>query len=198
MAIEWPREEVLAAVRTHLLRAGGVTDGYSAVDVVAEPENMLVIFRWRRDPNVFAIEIGFPATPESTVTGEPLPSADAWASDVEFRLMEELDTGLIHRGHRTIRDGYVVLDPKDAPDIWPTGYFIDSVPLGDDVMLTPPPLSAIACWLAEAGMDVTIPRRLIAEARPSGFRHMSTTPVGNRLSVMRPRPGRTSSTPPPV
>jgi hypothetical protein len=41
MTIEWSRQEVLEAVRTRLQRPGAVNDGYSAVDVKAEPDGML-------------------------------------------------------------------------------------------------------------------------------------------------------------
>src|SRR5688572_31439756 len=75
VAVVWSRQEILVAARTWLLRADAVTDGYSGVDVIAEPNNLLVIFRWRRDPNVYAIEVGFPATPKSPWTGLPVTSA---------------------------------------------------------------------------------------------------------------------------
>ncbi|MCA2189707.1 hypothetical protein [Nonomuraea cavernae] len=184
MPIEWSREEVLGAVRTCLLRTGAVTDGYCAVDVIAEPDRMLVIFRWRRDPNTYAIGVEFPAVPESPWTGLPVASAYEWAADVAGRLAEDLATGLVRRSRRTIRDGYVLLDRHDAPDLCPAGFFIGSVPL-DDGMLTlsgddreegrplprspsapvPPLASDAGFWLAEAGMDVTIPRELIVEGR---------------------------------
>jgi hypothetical protein len=189
VAIEWSRQEVLRTVRTCLLRAGAVTDGYSGVDVVAEPDSMLVIFRWRRDPNLYAIKVEFPTAPKSSWTGLTVTSADEWAADVAARLAEELDTGLVRRSRRMIRDGYVVLDTHDAPDVCPTGFFISSVPL-DDVVLSPVspprgfrkkayvtfslgspstsvslPASKAGYWLAKAGMDVTIPRQLIVEAR---------------------------------
>ncbi|WP_440069491.1 hypothetical protein [Streptosporangium sp. OZ121] len=189
MAIEWSRQEVLRAVRTCLLRAGAVTDGCSAVDVVAEPDSMLVIFRWRRDPNTYAIKVEFPTAPESSWTGLPVTSVDEWAADVAARLAEELDTGLIRRSRRMIRDGYIVLDTHNAPDVCPAGFFISSVPL-DDVVLSPvspprgfwkrayftfslgsqsasvsPLVSEAGYWLAKAGMDVTIPRQLIVEAK---------------------------------
>ncbi|MEU0483297.1 hypothetical protein ABZ260_29435 [Streptosporangium sp. NPDC006013] len=189
VAIEWSRQEVLRAVRTCLLRAGAVTDGYSAVDVMAEPDSMLVIFRWRRDPNMYAIKVEFPTAPESSWTGLPVTSAVEWAADVAARLAEELATGLVRRSRRMIRDGYIVLDTHDAPDVCPAGFFISSVPL-DDVVLSPvppprgfrkrayftfslgspstsvsPPASEAGSWLAEAGMDVAIPRQLIVEAK---------------------------------
>lgn len=182
MAIEWSRQEVLRAVRSCLLRASAVTDGYSAVDVVAEPDSMLAIFRWRRDPNIYAIKVEFPTAPKSPWTGLPVTSADEWAADVAARLDEELQTGLVRRSRRTIRDGYVLLDTRDAPDVCPAGFSISSVPL-DDVVLSllqrddrkraygspSASVSTLASeagyWLAKAGMDVAIPRQLIVEAK---------------------------------
>ncbi|MEU4548048.1 hypothetical protein [Nonomuraea dietziae] len=187
MTTEWSRQEVLEAVRTRLLRAGAVRNGYSAVDVRAESDGMLVIFHWRRDPNTYAIKVEFPMASKSpwtggSYTGLPVTSADEWATDFASRLALELDTGLVRRSRRMIRDGYVLLDTHDAPDIWPAGFFISSVPL-DDVGLSASPddleraysmpgsLSAsvpaaeVGVWLARAGMDVTIPRQLIVEAK---------------------------------
>ncbi|MFI7108590.1 hypothetical protein ACIBK9_19955 [Nonomuraea sp. NPDC050227] len=86
--------------------------------------------------------------------------AGAWARKVEFLLMEELDTGLVRRSRRTVRDGRVLLDTRDAPDVWPTGYHVGEVPLDDDA-----PATDAGFWLARAGLDVGVPRRLIAEAR---------------------------------
>ncbi|WP_239513996.1 hypothetical protein [Streptosporangium sp. 'caverna'] len=150
---------------------------------------MLVIFHWRRDPNLYAIKVEFPTAPKSSWTGLPVASADEWAADVASRLQEELDTGLVRRSRRMIRDGYVLLDTHDAPDVGPAGFFISSVPL-DDVVLSPVPssrsfwkrsyvtfslgspsasvsrpASKAGSWLAKAGMDVTIPRQLIVEAK---------------------------------
>ncbi|MFF4778996.1 hypothetical protein ACFY05_39850 [Microtetraspora fusca] len=153
MVIEWSRQEVLAAVRTCLSRAGAVTEGYSAVDVRPEPHDILVIFRWRLDPNLYAIPVEYPTVPQSPWTGLPVESAYEWAADVAGWLAEELSTGLVRRGRRTIRSGYVLLDPRDAPDVCPAGYCIGSVP---------PHATEAGSWLAEAGLDVTIPRKLLA------------------------------------
>ncbi|MCA2174769.1 hypothetical protein LDL08_01075 [Nonomuraea glycinis] len=175
MAIEWSRQEIFGAVRACVLRTGAVTDGYSAVDVKAEPDGMLVIFRWRRDPNVYAIEVAFPTVPESPWTGLAVASADEWAADVAARLTEEFATGLVSRSRRVIRNGYVVLDTYDAPDLCPAGFFVSSVHLDDEIVQSFSPLrrhdreavsplaSKAGSWLAKAGMDVVIPRRLIAE-----------------------------------
>ncbi|MFF0310198.1 hypothetical protein ACFYSC_22430 [Streptosporangium sp. NPDC004379] len=165
-----------------------MTDGCSGLDVVMEPDNLLVVFRWRRDPNVYAVEVAFPATPTSPWTGLPVTSAYEWAADVMAGLSENLATGLVLRSRRKVRDGYVVLDARDAVDVCPAGYFIDSVPLvgapsssrppfswswrrrthvtwGPPEESVPLPASEVGSWLAGAGMDVSLPRRLIAEAR---------------------------------
>ncbi|MEV0310670.1 hypothetical protein [Nonomuraea fuscirosea] len=156
MAIKWSRREVLAAVTTCLSRADAVTEGYSTVNVRPEPDGMLVLFRWRRDPNLYAIAVEYPTAPRSPWTGLPVHSAYEWAADVAGRLSEELATGLVRRARRTVRGGYVLLDPRDAPDVNPPGYSIS---------LVPPHPTEPGSWLAKAGLDVTIPRQLSAGSR---------------------------------
>ncbi|MFC4122820.1 hypothetical protein [Nonomuraea zeae] len=135
MTLEGSRQEVLEAVRTRLLRPGAVTEGFSAVDVVAEAD------------------------------GRPVCSVDEWVLDVGSFLMEELDTGLVRRGRRTVREGHVLLDNRDAPDIWPAEYFISPVPIDDDLAPSSASPPESGSWLAGAGLDVGVPRQLIAEAR---------------------------------
>ncbi|MGW4411129.1 hypothetical protein ACWEJ6_44335 [Nonomuraea sp. NPDC004702] len=184
MAIVWSREEIVEAVRTYLLRSGAITDGFSAAEVVAEPDNLLVTFHWRRDPNVYAVEVRFPTAPISPWTGLPVTSADEWAAEALSSLAEELATGLVSRSRRKVRDGYVVLDARNAPDVSPPGFHLSPVPLvgapslprrlrrrgtyvtwGSSEELVPLPASETGTWLAEAGMDVRVPHRLIAEDR---------------------------------
>ncbi|MFD0890403.1 hypothetical protein ACFQ08_38165, partial [Streptosporangium algeriense] len=180
MTAGWSREEVLAALRGCLLRVRTLTDGAFVVDVVAEPYGMLVIFRWRKDPNTYAVEIAFPTGPRNSVIGERMTSPDEWAADAGFRLAEELVTGLVRRGRRTVRGGYVVLDARDAPDLWPAGFHVGEVPLvslrsrwrheggvrfARRRTVVPVTGSEAGSWLAEAGMDVAVPRRLVAEDR---------------------------------
>ncbi|MBB4917887.1 hypothetical protein [Streptosporangium saharense] len=180
MTVEWAREEAFAALRGCLLRVGALTDGACIVDVVAEPYGMLVVFRWKKDPNTYAVEIAFPAGRVASVIGEPVTSPDEWAADVGYRLAEDLVTGLVRRGRRTVRDGYVVLDDRGAPDIGPEGFSVSEVPLVTleprwrrergirftrRLTVVPVTLSEAGSWLAEAGMDVTVPRRLVAEGR---------------------------------
>ncbi|GGP88694.1 hypothetical protein GCM10010140_18040 [Streptosporangium pseudovulgare] len=165
-----------------------MTDGCSDLDVVVEPDNLLVLFRWRRDPNVYAVEVALPATPTSPWTGLPVTSVYEWAADVMAGLSENLATGLVLRSRRKVRDGYVVLDARDLVDVCPAGYFIESVPLvgapsswrpsfswpwrnrthvtwGPPEEPVPLPVSKVGSWLARAGMDVSLPRQLIAETR---------------------------------
>ncbi|WP_239101147.1 hypothetical protein [Microbispora amethystogenes] len=175
--MQWSRQEVVRAVTTCLLRADTTIDGYSVVGVIAEPDCMLVLFRWRRDPNTYALKIAFPTAPESPWTGLSVTSPDAWAADVAALLSEELGTGLVRPGRRLVRDGYVLLDTHEAPDVCPAGFSISPVPLDDAVPSLPrsqktsgsPPAQVAAatagCWLAEAGMDVTTPRQSIAEGK---------------------------------
>ncbi|MFI6906068.1 hypothetical protein ACIBKY_32730 [Nonomuraea sp. NPDC050394] len=152
---------------------------------------MLVIFRWRRDPNTYAIKVEFPrgsASPWSggSYTGLPVTSPDGWAVDFAFRLGLELDTGLVRRSRRTIRYGYVLLDVRDDTDVWRAGFFINAVPLNDlELSASPddleraysllgsasPPVYEAGAWLARAGMDVTVPRQLIVEARLACWLH---------------------------
>ncbi|MGV9323577.1 hypothetical protein [Streptosporangium sandarakinum] len=188
MAVEWSREEALEAVRACLPGVSAMTDECSDLDVVVEPDNLLVVFRRRRDPNVYAVEVAFPETPTSPWTGLPVTSAYEWAADVMADLSENLATGLVLRSRRKVRDGYVVLDARDSVEVCPAGYFIDSVPLvgapsswrpsfswpwrnRTHVTWVPPeepvplPASKVGSWLAGAGMDVSLPRRLITEAR---------------------------------
>ncbi|MEV4566103.1 hypothetical protein AB0K12_20265 [Nonomuraea sp. NPDC049419] len=113
--VEWSREEIVEAARTCLLRAGAITDGFSGVGAVAEPDSLVVVFRWRRDPNVYAVDVAFPTELVSPWTGLPVASADEWAVEALSRLAEDLATGLVSRGRRKVRDGYVVLDPTTPP-----------------------------------------------------------------------------------
>lgn len=57
-------EEVVVATRTQLLRAGAVTDGYAGIEPIPDSDTMLLALRWRRDPNMYAIEIEYPNGPE--------------------------------------------------------------------------------------------------------------------------------------
>ncbi|RJL32168.1 hypothetical protein [Bailinhaonella thermotolerans] len=192
MAIDWSRAEILDLAREFLLGEGAVTDGYTGVDVAAEGDRLVVTFRWRRDPNTYAIEEAFPTEPRSPWTGMRVNSAREWVGDVWSRMREELKTGLVCRSTRSVRDGHVLLNYRGVPRVTPAGYYIDAVPLdrlarcpspphdtedvdGDGevrhyVVLSAESLERIplapsetGTWPAAAGMDVAVPRRRLAE-----------------------------------
>ncbi|WP_282072222.1 hypothetical protein [Janibacter hoylei] len=100
------------------------TEGFHLVDVRAEigtesttGDEVAVVFRWRRNPHTFVVRFGrdlqgpysdHEAWPEGQ---NPL---EAWCEDVQFWLMEELDTGLLARATRQ-REGEVVALTAVAP-----------------------------------------------------------------------------------
>ncbi|MDA0638402.1 hypothetical protein OUY22_33775 [Nonomuraea sp. MCN248] len=183
MAVEWSRAEILEALRTCALHSATMVDGYSGLDVVAKPDAMLLTFRWCRDPNVYAVEVAYPTEPSSPWTGLPVPSAFAWAADVMAGLQENLATGLVMWGRRTVRDGSIVLAYRDPADVLPAGYFVTPVfrvgvprssgperegtsfTYASPEALVPLPPSEAGSHLAAEGMDVSLPRRLLAEDR---------------------------------
>ncbi|MCT1617713.1 hypothetical protein [Janibacter hoylei] len=94
------------------------TEGFHLVDVRAEigtesttGDEVAVVFRWRRNPHTFVVRFGrdlqgpysdLEAWPEGQ---DPL---EAWCEDVQFWLMEELDTGLLARATRH-REGEAIV-----------------------------------------------------------------------------------------
>lgn len=143
MAVDWARTTVERVVRTTLSRPGAITDGVSGVDVRDLDDELLVVFRWMRDPNPFGIRFPYPDAYVSPWTGLPVESVEEWAAELAFLLMEELDTGLVRRAPRTVRDGFVELGTDDAPDVAPAGYFIGEVPVADDTFADGPALHVL-------------------------------------------------------
>lgn len=152
----WPPDAVVASARRRLVADGAVTEGFRGQDVREDHGSLLVVFRWFRDPNTYAVR--FPLTHESPWMPElPTPeSVDGWVDDVAGWLMEELDTGWVRRARRSHLGGLVELDRDEArgSDV-PRRYDIEAVP----------PDSLVEEWLAEAGMDVTLARQLRSEGR---------------------------------
>lgn len=138
---EHPIAEHAQALHDHLT-LHPPTEGFHLVDVRAEigtestaGDEVAVVFRWRRNPHTFVVPFGrdlqgpysdHEAWPEGQ---DPL---EAWCEDVQFWLMEELDTGLLARATRrregeeivlsspstTIEDGLWVSDvPQYAPEV---------------------------------------------------------------------------------
>lgn len=194
MAVDWARTTVERAVRATLLRPGVVTDGFTGVDVRDLDDELVVLFRWRRDPHTFGIRFPYPGAYESPWTGEPVETVEEWATELAFLLMEELDTGLARRAPRTVRDGFVQLGIDDTPGVVPAGFDIGEVLLNDEAFADGPAIHVVegppivrTVWrlllanrgirrrllrrgepgwmIVAAGMDVTLARRLLAEDR---------------------------------
>ena len=108
----WRHDDVIQALRERLLSPGAVTDGFSGIDVVpalpgepadagARDSSVVVLFRWRLDPAVYAVRFHLKPAPDGeeagvamgVSTGVPVASLPDWVSAVVLYLMEELDTG---------------------------------------------------------------------------------------------------------
>lgn len=146
----WQRNDVTQALRDRLLAPRAVTDGLYGVDVlpalpgepVEEPAaagSLVVLFRWKLDPAVYAVHFHLePAEdgevtdpPPGVSTGVPVASLQGWVSEVVLWLMEELDTGLVRRSARTQVGDVVLLGAGvNAVDVLPEGYYVGDVHLG--------------------------------------------------------------------
>lgn len=78
------------------------------VEVLLDGEDLLVTFRWPAQPHLLGVRFRPSESPEGPSTGEVCLSPEEWAQEVGWVLMEELDTGLVHRGRRSVTDQGVV------------------------------------------------------------------------------------------
>ncbi len=79
--------------------------------------DLLVTFRWPGEPQLLGVRFLVSEAPVGPSTGEMCDSPAEWASEVGWVLMEELDTGLVHRGRRSVTDqGVVELHYRPALD----------------------------------------------------------------------------------
>lgn len=127
MTDPWPRASTLAAVRSELSRPGAVAEGFHGLGVEPRGGDLLVVFRWRRDPNTYGVRLVLPASPAASPwTGLPVQSAQDWASDVAGLLMEQLLTALVRRAGRREVAGVVELD-SDRQRGWDvTDYYVST------------------------------------------------------------------------
>jgi hypothetical protein len=205
----WQRNEVTQALRDRLLAPGAVTDGFHGVDVlpalpgepVERPEaagSLVVLFRWKLDPAVYAVHFHLePAEygeetdlPPGVSTGVPVASLQGWVSEVVLWLMEELDTGLVRRSTRT-QVGDVVLLRADGNtvDVLPEGYYIGDVHLGSG--------RSNGDHLQRDGLHTQVARRLLRQDRLLVWLHAHVDnargePFVGHAVVSRPVPTRTA------
>ena len=189
------RAEAVAALRSRLLEPGSVAEGFSPVELADPGGNELRLrFRWYADWRVYVclVPVGPDDLSVGPMSGEPV-RAELWAEEVRQQVTADLTAGLVRQAaRRTEVDGIVLVEPLDGRDRRRDVYYTSDVPLlrpartwkptprpairpsrGSVVMLRggePPDrdweLDPFAGrGLADAGLDVRIPRRLIAEGR---------------------------------
>lgn len=148
----------LDAARAVLLGPGAVTDGFGGVGVEVEGDELMVVFRWRADPKIYRVRFPLPEAPAASPwIGMEVGSAQEWAADVSGWLMEELDTGLTRRARRLRVGAFTDLIGHQGRGWDISGYYISGVVRS--------PGGERGEFLAEAGFDVSRPRRLVAEGR---------------------------------
>ena len=109
MADGWRAETLLEAVHAGVpsVRLAG-RDERMPVEVLLDGDDLLVTFHWPDEPHLFGIRFHSSVSPEGPSTGDGCESPEEWAQEVDWVLTEELDTGLVHRGRRSVTDQGVV------------------------------------------------------------------------------------------
>ena len=100
MANGWTPEQLLDSVRT-VVSSVEAGDERVPVEVLLDGEDLLVTLSWPGQADLFGIRFRPSESPEGPSTGEVCESPKEWAGEVALVLMEELDTGLVHRARRT-------------------------------------------------------------------------------------------------
>ena len=147
-----PAGEVLAALRSALLRPGAVSDDFHPLDVGdisdGQRSRPMITFRWRQDPAVYAIDLPGPTyehgSPLSPFHGQPLTGLQHWAAHVAPWLREMVQTGFVRRAHRTpitTGAGHLVHLATDVPALDVLRRGTASAPCPGATPTTPPPRS---------------------------------------------------------
>ena len=80
------------------------------MQAVLDGSDLLVRFRWPGEPRPLCVRFPLSEVPDGPSTGEPCETPAEWAKEVGWVLMEELGTGLVRRGRRSVtRRGWVEL-----------------------------------------------------------------------------------------
>lgn len=121
MTCVWDHETLLAVVRRAVPHVPAGDDEVPA-QVELDTDDLLVTFRWPGEPHLFGVRFPLEQAPAGPSTGEVCDSPEEWAWEVSLVLAEELGTGLVRRGRRTVTStGLVELeyrvnaDGYDAP-----------------------------------------------------------------------------------
>jgi len=154
-------QDLVAAVREELADVEcWRSEGIDPEGVVQRGRELLVWFRWRRNPHPYVFPVPLEDLTVSPWTGEPVRSAQKWASDLGGLLEEELLTGYVASASRALVDGRIEL----REPMWPWQRHFD-------VMEVESAISADA--LARAGFDLALPLRLRADKTLLGWDALS-------------------------
>ena len=108
----WTAERLLALVQARV-RRGADGDGKTPMQAVLDGSDIVVTFHWRDDPQLYGVRFATSEAPVGPCTGDVCGTSEEWAQEVGWVLMEELDTGLVIRGRRTLTpDGVVERDVR--------------------------------------------------------------------------------------
>jgi len=206
----WRQDDVVQALRERLLSPGAVTDGFNGVDVLpalpGEPVDgrtgsLVVLFRWKLDPAVYAVRFHLePALDgeEAGVamgvsTGDSVASLQAWVWEVVLWLMEELHTGVVRRGaRRQVGDVVLLVADARAVDVLPEGYYVGDVYLGTG--------GSNGDHLKRDGLHINVARRLLKQERLLVWLHAYVNntrgePFVGHVVISRAAAGGTSDVP---
>ncbi len=151
----WTADEVLAATRRELADVDcWGADGIHPEGVIMRDDELLVRFRWRRNPHPYVFPVPLGDLGVSPWIGEPVLSAQKWAGDLGGLLEEELLTGYVASATRGLVDGQIEL----REPMWPWHRHFDALEVQNE---------GTAEVLARAGFDVEVPLQLRAEGGSS-------------------------------
>lgn len=125
-----PISDHVSALRVHLARHPP-TEGFHLITVREDSDEVAVVFRWKVNPHTFVIRFGTDfAGPysDAEMWPEGQDPLEAWCDDVQFWLMEELDTGLLTRAARRREGEEIVLVLELPTDLVDEGVWVTDVP----------------------------------------------------------------------
>ena len=108
MASAWRPDLLLDTVRAGVPWVSLAGDERVPVEVLLDGEDLLVTFLWRDELHRLGVRFRTSKSPEGPSTGEMCETPEEWAQEVALVLMEELDTGLVHRAPRSVTEQGVV------------------------------------------------------------------------------------------
>jgi hypothetical protein len=110
-AAEHPVSRRVEALRDLLPEGARLSDA-TFFGVRPESDGCLVLFKWRRDPRLYALGINLRDVSREYFYGTPVNSWEEWLQSFDVNLLVHLDTGLVENSARTQRDGFIELNDQ--------------------------------------------------------------------------------------